>query len=477
MAPPSNTDHSTGSGLALLAVLAPAILVTVIASDMVNLMLPAIGVQFGASEAELAWVVTGFLLMFSVGIPFFGRIADRLSLRRLFSLALLTYAAGSLVCALAPSLLVLVLGRVVTGVGAAAIPVLSIIAVARLMPSNRRGFGIGVISAGAGIGTAAGPALGGGIGQFFGWPALFWLTLAAALVLLPAAWRVLPGERPSRPARFDLLGGIFLGLGAMLLLFGVTQVQLAGFGAPAAWGSLLAALISIVLFAWRTASAAEPFVPPQLFANRVYRATVGVAFLAMLVNLGALVFVPLLLVDVNGLTPGEGALVMIPAGLAVAVLSPLVGRIADRIGTQPLVLAGLMAMGVAAAFLSSFAGGGSIHAGLGILGLSIGFILVMTPLISAAAEALPPDQVGIGMGLLQGAQFLGAGAGPALFGALLTARQVSGSAALNPLFAGPQGAAYSDAFLAMACVVVLALIVASRMRVPAAAAPVQGELR
>ncbi|MGP4100843.1 MFS transporter [Nonomuraea sp. KM90] len=466
----TGTTARTGSAPALLAVLLPAMLATVIASDMVNLMLPAIGTEFGASEAELAWVVTGFLLMFSVGIPFYGRISDRVSLRRLFCFALLAYAAGSLICALAPDLLVLVLGRVVMGVGAAAIPVLSIIAVTTLMPADRRGAGIGVISASAGIGTAAGPAVGGGIGQFLGWPALFWIMLAIALVLLPAAARVLPGDAPSGAGRFDLPGGILLGLGAGLVLFGITQAQVSGLAAPSSWASLAVAVVAIALFGWRTARVAEPFVPPALFADPVYRAAVVIAFLAMIVNLGGLVLVPLLVVDVNGLGPGAGALVMIPAGVAVAAVSPLIGRLSDRVGTRPLVLAGLAAMGLFAVFLSACAGGTSvIPAGIGVLGLGVGFIFVLTPIISAAAGTLPGDRVGVGIGILQGAQFLGAGTGPALLGALVTARQQSGAGAVNPLFPGHEGAAYSDAFLAMAAVVVLALVVAVRMRPRAAA--------
>src|ERR1700754_1872704 len=113
MTPTPTTAERTGPGLGLLAVLLPALLPTVTASDMVNLMLPSIGSEFGASEAELAWVVTGFLLMFSVGIPLYGRLSDRVSLRRVFCSALLTYVAGSLICALAPELLVLVFGRIV----------------------------------------------------------------------------------------------------------------------------------------------------------------------------------------------------------------------------------------------------------------------------------------------------------------------------------------------------------------------------
>ncbi|MFE2111186.1 MFS transporter [Kitasatospora sp. NPDC059463] len=465
MTSPSTTTERTGSELGLLAVLVPAILVTVTASDMVNLMLPAIGAEFGASEAELAWVVTGFLLMFSVGIPLYGRISDRVSLRRLFAFALLTYALGSLICAISPNLGVLVAGRIVTGIGAAAIPVLSIFAVTTLLPPERRGVGIGVVSAGAGVGTAAGPALGGGIGDALGWPALFWIMLVAALLLLLPALRVLPDGTAQGSGRLDLPGGALLGLGAGLVLFGMTRAQVSGFTDPLSWGSLLAAIAALALFGLRTVRVDQPFVPPSLFADRVYRTGVLVAFPAMAVNLGGLVFVPLLLVEVDELTPGKGALVMIPAGVVTALLSPWIGRLAGRVDARVLVLCGLGLLGLFSLFLSSFAGGASVvFAGAGVLGLSIGFTVVMTTVIGAAASALPPEQVGVGLGILQGAQFLGAGTGPAVFGVLVSARQQGGRDAVNPLHSGADGSAYSDVFLAMAAVVVLTLVVASRMR-------------
>jgi DHA2 family metal-tetracycline-proton antiporter-like MFS transporter len=461
----STTSRRSASGPALLAALTSAMLATVIASDMVNLVLPSIGDEFGASEAELAWVVTGFLLVFSVGIPFYGRLSDRVSLRKLFSFALVTYAVGSLVCAVAPALWVLVAGRVVMGIGAAGIPVLAVLAVTRLLPEGRRGAGIGVISAATGIGTAAGPALGGGLGQLLGWQGLFWIMTAIAVVILPAAARVLPGETPSGGTGVDLTGGILLGLGAGLVLFGITQVQVAGLAAPVTWGSLAAGLASVVLFGWRNGRTPRPFVPTALFTGRVFPVMLVVAFLAMGVNLGGLVFVPILLVDINGLTPGAGALAMVPAGLAVALLSPLSGRVADRGGARPPVLAGLTAMGVSTLFLSTVAGNDQVVlTAVGIAGLSVGFIFVLTPIISAAAGALPAEQAGIGIGILQGAQFLGAGAGPAIFGVMVTARLQSDGGALNPLHHGQAGAAYSDTFAAMALVTAIALVIALRMR-------------
>jgi MFS transporter, DHA2 family, metal-tetracycline-proton antiporter len=449
----------------LLAVLVPSMLVVVMASDMVALVLPRIGEEFGASEAQLAWIVTGFLLVFSIGIPFYGRISDRVGVRRLFCGALVGYAVGSLVCAVAPNLPVLVAGRIVMGAGAAAIPVLSIVAVTRAMPAGRRGVGIGVISAAAGVGNAIGPAVGGGIGEFLGWSALFWLTALLALAILPGAMRVLPDDAPGGARRFDVAGGVFLGTAAGLALFGITEGQVTGFAAASSWGSLGGAAVAAALFWWRTRTAAHPFVPPALFGSRGYVAALGTIFLAMLVNLAVLVFVPVLVVGINGLGPAAGSLVMIPGGVALAALSPLAGRLADRAGPRRVVLTGLAVRGLSVFFLSTYAGSSPLSAATGVLGIGAGFVFVATALTATAAASLPGEQIGVGLGIFQGAQFLGAGTGPALAGVLLDARQASGGAALNPLHGGA-GAAFSDVFLIMALVAVLGMVVASALRAP-----------
>src|SRR5690606_24162424 len=334
---PTSTDtgpkaEKTVSLPALMAVVAPAMLLMVIASDMANLVLPLMGEEFGASEARLAWVVTGFLLVFAIGIPIYGRVSDRVGMRRLFCAALLVYALGSLVSALAPSLLVLVLGRIVMGADAAAIPVLSVVAVTRLLPADKRGVGIGFISAAGGAGMAIGPSVGGGLGGLLGWPALFWMTLA-------------------------------------------------------------------------------------------------------------------------------GALLLIPGGIAVAVLSPPAGRAAARMGARGPLLAGLTVVGASTLLLSAAAGGSPVLASLGVLGVGAGFAFVITAVTDAAAGALPGDRVGAGTGVFQGAQFLGAGTGPALAGALIAARRADGADSLNPLH-GADAPAFSDAFLAMAAVIALTAVVA-----------------
>ncbi|NGO07808.1 MFS transporter [Streptomyces sp. HC44] len=449
----------------LLVVLVPAMLLNITAADMVSLVLPRISEQFTASTAQVAWVVTAFLLMFAVGVPFYGRIADRFSLRRLFSLVLTVFAAGSLISALSPSLPVLVFGRIVMGIGGAAVPVLAIVAVMRLLPGDKAAVGVGFITAAAGVGTAAGPAVGGIVGQFLGWPALFWIMTVGAIVLIPATRRAITDQPPGNHTAFDLAGGVLLGLAAGLLLFGVTRSEGAGFSDPSSWGTILAGLVSAVLFAWRNRVAAHPFVPPSLFANRAYVAAVLTVFLAMVANLATLVLVPVLIIDVNGLTPGQGSLVMIPGGVALALLAPWAGRIgAQGSHAYGVLVAGLAVMGLSTLFLSTVAAGASpVLVGLAVLGLDAGFAFVITLTTGAVSSILPPQHVGVGVGLFQGAQFLGAGTGPALLGALLTAREANGSDAVNPLYAN-DAPAYSDVFLSLTLIVVLSAIAAHKLR-------------
>ena len=223
-------------------------------------------------------------------------------------------------------------------------------------------------------------------GQMLGWPSLFWLMTAAALVLIPAIRRVIPGHAPDNRRPFDLLGGLSLGAAAGLVLFGFTQSITSGFGSPASWGGMLAGLIAAVLFGWRTGATAYPFVPPALFGNRGYVAAVAGIFLAMTVNLAILVLVPILVIEVNGLTPGEGSLVMIPGGLALAVTAPLAGRLVQRgVNAGSISLAGLTLIAAAALLLSATAGMSPWVAGLAVLVLGAGFALVVTATTSAAS--------------------------------------------------------------------------------------------
>lgn len=223
------------------------------------------------------------------------------------------------------------------------------------------------------------------------------------------------------------------------------------------------AVVALAGFVWRINGAPHPFVSPALFKNIPFVAAMGVGFFSMLANLSALVFVPLLLVEVNGLSAGAAGLALTPGAVALAILSPLSGRLSDRIGVRIPILTGLTIMALSALFISTFAGGSPVVVTLGMLALGTGLALANSPNVNAAAAALPDGEVGAGLGIFNGLFFLGGGTGPALIGAFLAARQESSSGAMNPLYA-LDATPFSDAFLAMVLALIIALIAALGLR-------------
>ena len=472
-------DHVEGSSTAeeragrrstrlLLIVVVTAILIMAFNQTFVNVVVPDIRRDYGATQGQVGWVVTGYLLVLAVGIPLYGRIADLYSLRRTFALGLFFLAAGSLVCALAPSLPLLVAGRILQAAGASAIPALGFAAVAKAMPPGRRGTALGLLSSSVGAGAAIGPVVGGFVAGLAGWHVLFYLTLLPAALLIPGALHALPGVASAgsrKPAgfmaavrHFDVPGGLSLALSAGLALFGVTQGQVVGFASPVSWGSFVAAGILAALFVRRIRWAFDPFVSPHLFRNRAFLAASVTGFFMMFTYVGSLVLVPLLLSEVNGLSAAGIGLVLTPGALVVAVLSPVAGRLSDRFGPRTLVRGGLGVIGLSTLATSAFAAGASSAAvALGVLGLSVGFSMVNSPNINAAAASLSRDESGVGLGIYQMLFVLGGGFGPAVAATFLAARQGAGTGAINPLFTS-NSAPFSDALLLLTAATVISFV-------------------
>ncbi|MGH3146226.1 MAG: MFS transporter, partial [Rubrobacter sp.] len=370
--------------------------------------------------------------------------------------------------ALAPTLLVLVAGRIVQAVGAAAIPALGFASVAKALPPGERGTALGLLSSSVGIGAAVGPVVGGAVAVLTDWQILFYATMVFALVLSPLALHVLPGAPEGVDApqgflaavhHFDVPGGLALALSAGLALFGVTQGQVIGFGSPASWGSFVVSAAAAAFFVRRIAVADEPFISPHLFGNRAFLATAGVGFFMMFCNVGSLVLSPLLLSEANGLSSGGIGLVLAPGAVAVAFLSPIAGRLSDRFGPRLLVRTGLATIALSTFFVATFAAGGSaVLVALGILGQGIGFAACNSPNANAATNVLSRAESGVGLGIYQLLFFLGGGFGTAIGATFLAFREEAGANSLNPLYTGA-AAPYSDAFMLLSFTTVVALVI------------------
>lgn len=451
----------------LLAVLVTAVTVTVMNNSMVIVLLPEISRDFSASTAAVSWVVTGFSLAFAVGTPLYGRVADVFGIRWVFCAGLVMFLGGSLLAGLATGLPVLLTARVLQGIGGAAVPALASVTVARMLPDGRRGLAFGLIGTGVGVGQALGPVLGGLVAQVAGWSAPFLGAAALTAPLVVLAARMLPGAGTAARTGWrsiDVPGGLLLGSAAALGLLGVTEGQRTGFGAISSWGAVVLAVVLAVAFTVRIRTASAPFAPPALFANTAFVTAAVVGFLTLFCYLGVLLLIPQLVTSVNGLAVGEVGLVLLPGAAVVATLSAPLGRQSDRVGARLLIATGLGVLLVAVFTLSVVAGGSVLVIGAIMLALGLSLAMVTSPLINAVSAAVPAAHSGVGLGIYQGAFFLGGGTGAAVTGAVLSARSGAGDGApaWNPLHSGA-AAAYSDTLLVVAAVLVVTVVLALRL--------------
>ncbi|NGP45231.1 MFS transporter [Bacillaceae bacterium SIJ1] len=443
----------------LIFVLAASVLLSGVSVDMVTPVLSMIGGDVGGSESQISWVVSGVALVLAIAIPFYGRISDFVEARKLFTIGVLILTIGSLICALAPNLAVLVSGRMIMGAGMASISVVSIVVISRVYPPGQRGAVLGIIAGSIGIGTALGPIFGGIVGQWLGWQSLFWVTFTIGILLVIGAQISMQKIEPldAEDRSFDMIGGVSLGLAIGLFLYSVTLAETSGFFSVSTITSLSVSLLAFIVLTIRIAKAQRPFIPPVLLKNGMYVRAVFIIFLAMFAYFPILVFIPLLVVEVHHLAPAEAGLLLLPGGATVAILSPIVGHWSDRIKPKYLLSAGLITMVVSTLFMSLFAGASPLWMAVGVFGAGLAYALINSPANNFAVSTLTKEQVGVGMGLFQSALFLGTGVGSALIGAFLSARREAESA-LNPLYSF-EASHYSDLFLAIACVAVVALFI------------------
>ncbi len=361
---------------ALAVSMLAAFLTPFMASSM-NVAMPFVGKEFGLSAVTLGWVLTAYTLAAAMLLVPFGRLADIVGRRRILAAGLALDITGSLIGALAPSVTVLILARVVQGVGGAMIFGTSVAILTSVYPQQARGRALGLSVASTYTGLSLGPVLGGFVVHAWGWRGVFVVTvpIAASAFFLTAAR--LKGEwADARGEKFDITGAAIFGAALISLMYGFSRLPSSlGFALTAAGALALAGFVGFEL------RVPAPLLDLGLFRhNRIF----AFSNLAALINYSSTwavgFLLSLYLQDIKGLGPREAGLVLIAQPVMMALCSPFAGRLSDR--TEPRVLASL-GMGLTAAalvffgFLRPGTPFGVVVAGLAVLG--IGFGLFSSP--------------------------------------------------------------------------------------------------
>lgn len=436
--------------------------VAVLNGTMVPVALPVVGRDLSLEPALLGWIVTGYFLMYGIAIPFYGRLADLYGIRRVFAIGVAIFALGSLLCALSQSYQLLITARLLQAAGAAALSGLTPAAISLTHPPDRRGSALGMVGATVGISAAAGPTLGGLITGSLGWHALFGLsTLAGGLA--PLALRVLPAGGTETGERLDWPGGLLLGTTIAGVLLALTEGAKNGPDDPLALSAAALAGLTLIGMVLRQRRAENPFLPGALLKNRAYVRLVAMSLGLIGINITIEFALPLVLTDLNGLSPALVGLSLLPAALALAASGPVSGWLVDRVGSPPPIRVGLLVVILSLLALSSFGAGAPVWM-ISALAVTINAGATLAKIALSTSVSLTANRENLSSGLAIGEMsfLLGASLGTALFSAALGARATAGNS-INPLYAG-SAVAYSDAFLLLAVPLVAVLLISLTLR-------------
>jgi EmrB/QacA subfamily drug resistance transporter len=482
-----------------LAVLVAGMFMSILDISIVNVAIPTIQNEFGANTDDLQWVITGYTLTFGVVVPASAWLGDRFGLSRVYNFALLGFAAGSALCGLAWSLNSLVLFRIVQAIPGGILPAITLSILYRIVPRDRFGAAMGMYGLGIVVAPAVGPTLGGYLVEYGDWRLIFFINAPIGILGAVAAALALPQLPTVAGGRFDVLGFVTIASALFALLLALSEGQSWGWYSYRILILITYSVLSLALFVVIELEVTEPLLDIRIFRYWAYTRSLLLIAIMMVVMFGRLFYIPLLLQQVQGLEPLDVGLTLLPQALVMGVLTPITGRIYDRVGPRWPAVIGLAVMTGGSYLLHAITADTSrehIMWLLTVQGAGLGIALM--PVFTSGIASLPATQVNTANAFDNVVQRVAGAFGLAALTAILTsqqAQQMAGRAALMPADTltpdlgptAPPGAglyatylltqqqvfvaAIDDLFLILAALSALGALVALLLRSGPAAAP------
>src|ERR1700733_5517760 len=418
---PTPTSQGKSQRIWTLVIVSLGLFMMVLDNLVVNVALPSIHRDLGASIQTLEWTVNAYILAYAVLLLTGAALGDRLGRKRMFIAGISLFTAGSAAAALAPNIGLLIAARAVQGVGAAVVTPLTLTLLAEAFPPERRGLALGIWSGISGIGVALGPLVGGALTQFATWHWIFWVNVPLGIALVPLASRRLVESR-GEVKHLDLRGLALASGGLFGIVFGLVQSQSLGWSNAEVVIGLAAGTALLLAFIVQELRTPEPMLPMSFFANRGFAVTNAVSIAMYFGMFGSIFFLSQFLQNVLHNSPLEAGVKLLVWTGAVMVVSPLAGFMSERYGSRPFMVAGLGLQAVALALLAMMASVDQSYASMIIpfVLAGSGMALVFAPSANAVLSSVRTSQTGQASGATNAIRELGGVLGIAILATVFT---------------------------------------------------------
>lgn len=432
---PSKLDENAKQRTILIAGLMIAMLFGALDGTIVGTAMPRIVGELGGLSL-MTWLTTAYMLSSTTVVPIAGKLSDLLGRRSVYVTGLFIFIASSALCGMAQNMTELILFRGMQGIGGGIMMPMAMIIIGDIFTGKQRAKWQGVFGALFGLSSVIGPQIGGWIVDASSWRWVFYINLPVGILATVLIALGLKSQRSSGPIRFDVKGMITMIAGVVSLLLALTFG-----GKDFAWtswqiiGLFALSLVSLVSFIRIETNAAEPILPVHLFKNRTFAVINGIGFLMSIGMFGAIMFVPLFMQGVVGVSASASGLVMTPMMVTMVITSIIGGQFVQKLGVRRQMIIGMMVMACGFAFLTTMnIDTSKLIATSFMIVLGAGIGLVMPILTLALQESFSKSELGVVTSSSQFFRQIGGTFGITLLGALLNHQSSQWlSAKLDPL--------------------------------------------